>query len=314
MMTPLLHERPHLNITGAVDLNPELIGQDPGSLADMKQTLGIVVTNDLDGALQNADVAVVTTVSELVGIAPLLKQIAAAGVHVVSTCEELSYPWDTQPDLARELDEVARSHSVALLGTGINPGYLMDFLPTATTGLCRKVDRIVIERIQDASFRRLPFRQKIGAGLTPSEFEARTQAGKIRHVGLTESMHMVAARLGWSLSRTEDVVEPVIAETDIKGPDWIVTAGQATGVNQIGRAFIEDREVLALIFRAAVGQSEPHDRVQITGIPDLNLTIPGGVNGDVGTCAVIANAIPIVANASPGLHTMVDLPPLSCAQ
>jgi 4-hydroxy-tetrahydrodipicolinate reductase len=253
-------------------------------------------------------------VSELAGIAPLLTKIAAAGVSVVSTCEELSYPWKTQPDLARQIDEQARSNGVAVLGTGINPGFLMDFLPTAATGLCRTVDSIVIERIQDASFRRLPFRQKIGAGLTPSEFEARTQAGKIRHVGLTESMHMVAARLGWEIGRTEDVVEPVIAESDVKGDDWIVTAGHATGVQQTGRAFVGDREVLTLNFRAAVGQNAPHDSVHISGTPALNLTIPGGVNGDVGTCAVVANAIPVIANATPGLHTMVDLPPLSCAQ
>jgi len=190
----------------------------------------------------------------------------------------------------------------------------MDFWPTASTGVCHTVDSIVIERIQDASFRRLPFRQKIGAGLTVEKFQNLVDQKKIRHVGLTESMHMIAARLGWQLTCTEDIVEPALAETDIHGDNWTVPRGQCTGVRQIGRAYVGDREVMTLIFQAAVGQSEPQERIHINGTPTFDVVIPGGINGDIATCAVIANAIPVVSSADPGLRTMVDLPPLSCAQ
>ena len=179
----------------------------------------------------------------------------------------------------------------------------MDFLPTAATGACHDVRSIRVERIQDAASRRLPFQQKIGAGLTVEEFQSLVSRGKIRHVGLTESMHMIAARLGWTLDRTEDIVEPVVSED-----------GRCAGVVQTGRGYQNGRKVLTLVFKAAVGQADPRERIQIAGTPSFDLIIPGGINGDIATCAVIANAIPIVATAPAGLHTMVDLPPLSCAQ
>ena len=186
----------------------------------------------------------------------------------------------------------------------------MDFLPTAATGVCHTVQSIRIERIQDASARRLPFQQKIGAGLTVEEFQSLVAQQKIRHVGLTESMHMIAARLGWQLDHTEDIVEPVLAKP-----------GRCAGVLQTGRGYHNGREVLTLIFKAAVGQSmhngesiESQERIQINGTPAYDLIIPGGINGDIATCAVIANAIPIIASAAPGLRTMIDIPPLSCAQ
>ncbi|MCZ6635198.1 MAG: dihydrodipicolinate reductase, partial [bacterium] len=205
-----------------------------------------------------------------------------------------------------------REHGSVVLGAGINPGFLMDFLPTVSTAICREVKTVHIERIQDASFRRLPFQQKIGVGLTPEAFQERVDQHKIRHVGLTESMHMIAARMGWDLDKTEEIVKPVIAETDLSGPGWSVSAGMATGVNQTGHGYIGEREVLTLVFRAAVGQTDPQDAIFIDGTPKLNLVIPGGVNGDIATCSIITNAIPVVAEAPPGLRTMADIPPISC--
>ena len=314
MLTPHLVARSGIEIVSAIDIAPDKVGKDLGEISKHAQPLGISITDNISEGLKDIDLAVVTTVSELERIAPMLKQIAEAGVQVVSTCEELSYPWTAQPELSAQIDTWAKENNVAILGTGINPGFLMDFLPTAATGVCHTVESILIERIQDASFRRLPFRQKIGAGLTVDEFQNLVDQKKIRHVGLTESMHMIAARLGWSLNRTEDIVEPAIAESDIRGDDWTVSKGRCSGVLQTGRGYCNDREVLTLVFKAAVGQAEPQERIHITGTPTFDLTIPGGINGDVATCAVIVNAISVVAQAQPGLRTMVDLPPLSCAQ
>jgi hypothetical protein len=313
MLTPHLLERTSLKLTGAVDISPEVVGTDLGTHIQ-QSPLGIAITDNLDDALENADVAVVTTVSELERLAPLLEKICAHGVHVVSTCEELSYPWQTHPELSKKIDTLAKANNVSILGTGINPGFLMDFLPTAITGLCQRVDSIHAYRIQDASPRRLPFRQKIGAGLSIEEFKKRVETQKIRHVGLTESMHMIAARLGWRLDRTEDVVEPIITQTDVRGDDWHVAPGFATGVHQMGYGYVGDKRKITLDFQAAVGQLDPQERVHIYGSPEFDLIIPGGINGDAATCSVITNAIPVVANAAPGLRTMVDIPPISCSQ
>ena len=304
MLTPYLLGRSGIEIVSAIDIDPAKSGRDLGEVSAVGHPIGIAISGDLDRGLAGVDLAVVTTVSELQRIAPTLENILSRGVHVVSTCEELSYPWATQPDLSATIDAWAKAHGVSVLGTGINPGFLMDFLPTAATGICHSVQAIRVERIQDASARRLPFQQKIGAGLTVEEFESRVSDGKIRHVGLAESMHMIATRLGWTLDHTEDIVQPVIS------PD----PARCAGVLQTGRGYQNGREVITLVFKAAVGQPDPRERIQITGTPSFDLIIPGGINGDLATCAVIANAIPIVAAAPAGLHTMIDLPPLSCVQ
>ena len=312
MLGPYLTEKENLQLVGAVDVDPAKIGRDLGTLYNLDRPLDVAVGGKLDaGITNNADVAILTTVSELRALFPALEALMAGGLSVVSTCEELAYPWVAEPELARHIDALAKANRVSVLGTGVNPGFLMDFLPTAATGVCRNVDSILIERIQDASLRRLPFRQKIGAGLSVETFEERVRSRQIRHVGLTQSMHMVASRLGWHLDKTEDIVEPVVARTEVRGKDWSVRAGDTTGVNQTGRGYAGNREVLTLVFRATVGETRPGDRIHVRGTPKLDLTIAGGINGDVATCSIVTNAIPAIFHAPPGLRTMVDIAPIS---
>lgn len=315
MLGPYLAEKDHLKLVGAIDIDPEKAGRDLGTLYGLERPLDVAVASEPDARTMNGpDVAVVTTVSELRSLFPTLERMIYAGLNVVSTCEELAYPWIAEPELARRIDDIAKANRVSVLGTGVNPGFLMDFLPTAATAVCRNVKSIRIERIQDASQRRLPFRRKIGAGLSVHAFEKRVHKRQIRHVGLAQSMHMVASGLGWRLDRTEDIVEPVIARTEVRGKDWSVPAGRATGVNQTGRGYVDNREVLTLVFRAAVGETRPRDRIRVFGIPEIDLTVAGGINGDVATCSIVANAIPAVHRAPPGLRTMVDIPPVSAFQ
>ena len=312
MLGPYLTEKENLQLVGAVDVDPAKNGRDLGTLYNLDRPLDVAVGGKLDAGMTNdADVAVLTTVSELRALFPTLEQLIEGGLHVVSTCEELAYPWIAEPELARRIDDLARVNRVSVLGTGVNPGFLMDFLPTAATAVCRNVDSILIERIQNASLRRLPFRQKIGAGLSVESFDERVRCRQIRHVGLTQSMHMVASGLGWRLDKTEDIVEPVVARTVVRGEDWSVRAGDTTGVNQTGRGYAGNREVLTLVFRASVGETHPRDRIHILGTPEIDLTIAGGINGDVATCSIVTNAIPVIHHAPPGLRTMVDIAPIS---
>lgn len=312
MLGSYLAEKDHLRLVGAVDVDPGVVGRNLATVYNLERPVEVAVEGSLDaGLMESADVAVVTTVSDLRSLFPTLEQAMNGGLNVVSTCEELAYPWDADPELARRVDDLAKANRVSVLGTGVNPGFLMDFLPTATTAVCRNVESILIERIQDASLRRLPFRQKIGAGLSVETFRKRVRSRRIRHVGLTQSMQMVASRLGWRLDRTEDIVEPVIAKSDVRGKDWRVGAGRATGVIQTGRGFVGDREVLTLVFRATVGETRPRDHVRVFGAPEVDLTIAGGINGDVATCSIVTNAIPVIHRAPPGLRTMVDIAPIS---
>ena len=308
-----LTERDHLEIVGAIDSDPKKIGTDLGHLAELNASLGLQVTADSRDLLErvDADVVVLTTTSSLEKIRPQIMEIISCGKNVVSTCEELMYPWVTNPEVAREIDGSAKEHKVSVLSTGVNPGFLMDFLPLVMTSICREVKKVTVERIQDAQFRRVPFQEKIGAGLSGQEFERRVREGSLRHVGLTESMHLIATRLGWTLDRTEDVVDPVLADKPVVTENRTIEPGKALGVNQIGRGYVNSREVITLIFRASIGELEPRDRIVIQGSPDIDMAITKGVNGDTATCAIVVNAIPVVIQAQPGLRTMADISPIS---
>lgn len=311
--TIYLAERPQFQIVGAVDVDPAKVGQDVGVLAGLAP-LGVAVTADLGSVLSggNVDVVLLTTASSLIKVEKQLAAILPYGVNVVSSCEELSYPWLTHPEIAARIDALAKANNVSVLATGVNPGFLMDFLPMAMTGVCRSVNKVTVERIQDATFRRIPFQKKIGAGLTLEQFDQKIADGSLRHVGLTESMHLIAAKLGWKLDHTEDNISPIVAEQDVKTEYLDIKKGMALGVQQIGRAVAGDKELIRMVFRAAIGEPETKDRIIIDGSPAIDSCIKGGVNGDVATCAILINSIPVTVNARPGLRTMADIEPVSC--
>jgi 4-hydroxy-tetrahydrodipicolinate reductase len=305
-------ERGCFNIVGAVDPDPEKAGKDLGELCGI-EPLGITVRSTLNDALakRSADVALLTTVSSLAAIESQIAELAQAGLSIISTCEELFFPWKTNPEVAVRIDQMCVQNAVACVGTGVNPGYLMDLLPAFLTGLCQDVRKVEVWRIQDASVRRVPFQQKIGAGLTLEEFEIKKKAGTLRHVGLPESLDFIAHRLGWKLDRRVETLEPVIAESQIDGGYKPIAKGMACGVHQVGRGFVGDREVITLNFKAAVGEPESYDQVHIDGEPPIQSRIAGGVNGDVATCAIALNAVRSILQASPGLKTMADIPPIA---
>jgi hypothetical protein len=313
MLTPYLIERPALEIVGAVDLDPSLIGRDLGDVAALGRKLGVSVRGDLSEPFADGPVhaALLTTVSDLAAAKPQIEALIAHRTNVISSCEELSFPWQTAPEASAEIDRLACEAGVSVLGTGVNPGFLMDILPTALTAVCRDVRHITVRRYQDARPRRLPFQQKIGAGLTVEKFEKKKASGVLRHVGLTESMHLIASRLGWIVDRTEDIIEPIIAEQAVSSDHITVQPGQAAGVHQLGLAYVGNEERIRLDVRASLGEPDPQDTVIFAGVPELRLTVPGGINGDIATCAMLTNAIPTVIAAPSGLRTMADIPPPS---
>ena len=313
--TQYILDRKNLEIVGAVDADPEKVGQDVAVLAGVAP-IGVTVTADVAQAVKgkSADVVLLTTSSDMSKIVEQLKVLLPHGVNVVSSCEELSFPWMTNPALSRQIDELAKQNNVSVLATGVNPGFLMDFLLIVMTGMCRSVKKITVERIQDATFRRVPFQKKIGAGLTQDEFQKKVKQGILRHVGLTESVQMIAARLGWALDKTSDEISPVIAKKVVKTRNGVIEAGIVLGVQQIGLGIVGGKEVITLFFRAAIGEEDSRDRIIIDGDPAIDTCVKGGVNGDIATCAVLVNALPVVINARPGLRTMADIEPISFFQ
>ena len=312
-MIKYLSEREGFDLVGVVDINTDFAGRDVGGFCCIDKYSGITVSSDIKTAVkkEKPDVALITTVSSLEKLILQVENVARYGMNIISTCEELTYPFIVQPELSKRLDEVAKANDISIIGTGVNPGFMMDYLPIALTGACQKVESIKISRIQDASSRRLPFQKKIGAGLTLEEFEARKKAGSLGHVGLTESMGMIADRMGWMLNKCEDIITPVIAEEDFRTEKNEIKKGIVLGVQQIGKGYINGKEIITLIFRASLEEKNPVDSIEIKGTPDIISTIPGGVNGDIATCAITINTVRSISGLAAGLKTMVDIPVVS---
>jgi len=305
-------ERSSLELVGGVDIDPAKVGQDVGQVIGLDRPLGFVISESLTQALAQtqADVVLHTTSSYFDLFKPQIIEILEAGLDIVSTAEELSFPWLTNPKPAAEIDAVAKRVGKTVLGTGVNPGFVMDSLPLNLTAICLKVNHIDVTRIINASLRRGPFQAKIGSGLSEKQFNQRMAAGRMGHVGLPESMHMVFDTLSMRLDRYEDSVEPVLAERAVKTDHFEVQPGQVRGLKQVARGYTDEGEFMTLTFLAALDAGDDGDTVRITGVPNLEIKLKG-TNGDIATVAITVNAIRRVLEASPGLVTMRDLPILT---
>ncbi|MEO8070486.1 MAG: dihydrodipicolinate reductase [Acidobacteriota bacterium] len=303
-----LVKRPQFRVVGAVDIDPAKAGRDVGEICGIGRALRVKVSADLASTIKASrpDVAVLCTGSSLEGVLPLFKAVLKFKVPIVSTTEELAYPVKDRADAARTLDRLAKRAGVAVFGTGINPGFMMDALPIALTAVSEGVSAIEIDRIQDARIRRLPFQQKIGAGLTRAEFLAGVADGSVRHVGLAESITMIADAMGWTLDRITETVAPKIAAEAVSSQFLSVPRGRVAGIIQDGIGYVQGRALIKLHMEAYLGAPETYDAVRISGNPPLTMKVTG-VHGDICTAAMVVNSIPKVRQAAPGLQTMRDL-------
>ena len=301
--------RPGFKIVGAIDIDPAKLGRDLGEVVGVSKKLGVKVSGDAAKTLKSSkpDVVVLCTSSSITKVLPQVEAILKSRTPIVSTTEELSYPGYTHMPEARKIHAMAKKAKVAVLGTGVNPGFAMDALPIALTAVCERVDRISVHRIQDARIRRLPFQQKIGTGLTPEQFQKRVDDGSVRHVGLTESIAMIADAMGWTLDRITDDIQPKIASVPVASEFLAVDPGFVCGIVQDGHGYRKGQAIIQLHMEAYLGAPESYDAVEIEGSPRLFQKIAGGIHGDVATASIVVNSIPKVLEATPGLHTMRDL-------
>lgn len=309
-----LQQKQSIEIVAALDIAEELVGKDLGQLFQSPVETGITIRNDAPAVLQdsNADAVVLSTLSHLESIHPQIEQCVKAGLNVVSTCEELAFPWKRHPALAEQIDKTAKAHGVTVVGTGINPGFLMDTLPLILTAPCLKVDAIKVTRMMDSSKRRMPFQKKVGTCLTVEEFKTKTQNKDITgHVGLLESIHMIASGLQWDLDEAVELPpKPVVAKEEIKTVLGVVSPGNVAGLVSTAYGKRNGQIVIALEFNANAGNREEYDEIVVEGVPKIHQRIQGGVHGDIGTVAVTINTVPRAVEAPPGLMLMTDLPPV----
>lgn len=316
-------ERRDIEVVGAVDPHPEKAGRrlsdllQEGRLAGAEHILqraaDIVVAPSLADALQGIDsppeAALHTTSSFVDSVYDQLMELIAHRMNVVSTCEELSYPWWHHPKEAAALDAAAQQHGVRVIGTGVNPGFAMDLLPLVLTAVSASVESVSVHRVVDAGKRRGPLQRKVGAGISPTEFERKKATGRFGHVGLAESVAFLGRGLGWNLASIETDLQPKIATVPHTTDQVQIGTGQVLGIDQtaIGRDE-EGKERVRLHLEMYVGAPNPRDVVTLHGTPELTFSVNGGIPGDSATLSALINTLPQLRAVAPGLRTMMDLP------
>ena len=303
-------QRQDIQVVGAIDTHPHKAGRELGEVLGLGRSLGIPVSYDAEIFLRNtaADIVVQCTSSHLISIYPQLLQAISSEKNVISSCEELSYPSSSNAELAPKLDRRAKEAGVTILGVGVNPGFVMDVLPLVLTSVCQDVRSVSVTRVVDTATRRVQLQAKTGAGLSPAEFRFRVSDGAVGHVGLRQSLFMIAETMGWQLDEVKETTEPVLATRRWETGAFVVDKGRVAGVQQTAVGLMGGREVVKLDLLMSMGAEDPRDVITIDGKPPINLKISGGVQGDQATAAIMANLVPTVVRARPGLLTMRDVP------
>ena len=302
--------KPWAEIVGGIDIDPQKTGKDLGELTQAKELEGKIVYHSLKelGAYKKPDVIFHTAVSKFKDAYAQIEPMARMGISVVSSCEELLFPQLREPQLAGKLDRICKKSGARVIGTGVNPGFVMDLLPLCMTGVSREVRAVHVQRVVNASTRRAPLQKKIGSGMAPEEFRKLFKAGKAGHAGLKESLALIAHCLGWKTGRIVETGDAVVAERDIRTQYLEVKQGQACGLHQRAEARVNGKIVLTLDLKMYLDAPQPHDAIQIEGEPPLNVVVNGGVAGDHATVAALVNSAPRLLQARPGLLLVTDLP------
>jgi hypothetical protein len=298
-----------LQLVGLVDLEPAKIGRALDELG-AGVSGGPKVSGSLDKAVANgADVAIVTTTSFFDRIADTLRACMQHKLHVVSSCEEMAWPSYRHAELGQQIDAEAKRAGVSLLGTGVNPGFLMDYLAVVLSSMTPHVTRVRCVRHVDAALRRLPLQKKVGATMSVEQFSGLAREGKIGHMGIGESVAMLAAGLGREVppGSVKTTLEPVVAEREMQSLLGTIKPGQVRGMRNTAH-WSGDALTIALDLIMALGTPDPHDAIELDGATPLRLRIVGGTPGDTATVASLVNFVRVLPTTKPGLRTMLEVP------
>ncbi len=302
-------DHPRMDLVGAIDCDPNLVGHDLGRVIGLRHKLNVAVCPKARDVFKStaADAVIHCTTSRFPVATKQFSEIARAGLHCVSSCEEALFPAYRHPTLTTRLHRLCRRHEVAMVGTGVNPGFAMDTLAAVMTAVCQRVDGITVHRVVDAATRREALQRKVGAGLTPAEFRRLAKTGRFGHAGLTESLVFLADAIGWELTRVTESINPKLATKRQQTEFLTVKRGQVAGIHQVAVGYRGRREVLRLDLQMYVGAKIPRDEIIIDGQPPLRAAVDHGMPGDIATPAILVNAIPRLLEATPGWHTMATL-------
>ena len=305
-----------LRLVGVVDKAPGLAGKPVAEfVAGAPAQLRI---SPCAGAVANqgeVQVALHATGSRLHVVAAQYEELLGFGLDVISTCEEACFPVGSEAAaIASRLDRLCREKGTRLLGTGVNPGFAMDFWPLIASAAATSLIGISVRRVLDAGQRREALQRKVGAGLTEQEFLEGLAAGTLGHVGLANSAHMLAAGLGCNVVTLSESCRPVIAQQELRTPYLAIPPGRVAGLEQELQAELSSGLKLSLSLLMAVGASPTYDEIQLTQAKrQTRIVVDGGFHGDETTAALVVNTVLPLRRLPPGYYRMIDLPAFGCA-
>lgn len=308
-------DSPGLDLTGAYGRRRERAGTDLGPAIGLDREIGIAIDSHLEMAVKRTQphVALQATCSRLADAWPEIAILLREGVSVISIAEEMAYPACCSRAIAAEMDDLARANGAAVVGTGINPGFVLDLLVVAMTGVCSSVEAITATRVNDLS----PYGPTVlgaqGVGMTPDAFETGLSEGRITgHLGFPESISMIASALGCTVQRIEQKVEPIVSKIRRETPFVTVDPGRVAGTRHTAVGYLDDAPFITLVHpqqvRPELAGVDTGDSIEIVGRPSLRLSGSPEISGGAGTVAIAVNMIPRILAASPGLYTMTELP------
>lgn len=301
-------EQGRLEAVGAVDIDPNIVGKTLDQVCDAHLP-ALLVVDSLD-AIHAPPGAVVlqATGSRLEAVRPQLLAACARGYHVVSTCEELAWPWDDQPALAGEINRAARAANITILGVGVNPGFVMDTLPVLLSRATGEIEAVHVTRVVDVNQRRLPLQRKMGVGQEPARVQELLDHDRLGHVGLSNSLQMLAAGLDWKLDVIDIESRPIIAREPTATGLGLIDPGQCIGIRQQATGIVDSapRLFLNLVMQAQV-EGGSRDEILIDGAQTLRLRLDG-LQGDLATAALVVNQALRVRAMPAGLQTMLSAP------
>ncbi len=319
-MAKMILKKQGFEIVGVCDANPNYVNKSIYEVLDIenKSDQDVIIKKEIEDVVSEgiADVALLATDSFTRNNYPKIEFLLKNKINVISTAEEMAFSKANEPELSKKIDEFAKKNGVTVLGTGINPGMMMDLLVVAMSGVMEELDAIEVARVNSLS----PFGETVmveqGVGFSLDEFTARQKSGKlVGHVGFKESAAMIAEGLGLDLTSFSQGIEPIMTDVERKSKYAYVKAGDVAGANMRAEALASFNDKKVTIKMHHPQQIEPHlggvntgDYIKIKGTPEVNLSVQPEIDGGIGTIAICVNMIPHVINAKPGLKTMLDLP------
>ena len=308
--------KPRLALVGVWARRADRAGHDAGPLLGLGRDIGLPIAGDLAELVRSSrpQVAIQATCSRLVDAFDEIALLLQAGVNVISIAEEMAWPAAASPALAARLDALAVENGASLVGTGVNPGFVLDWLPIVLSGACAEVRAVHAERVNDLS----PYGPTVlrgqGVGLTPAQFETGLRDGSVvGHLGFPQSIRMIAAALGWEIERLEEQREPIVSTVPRRTPFVQVETGQVAGCRHTATAWSRGRPVITLVHPQQIHPGlegvRTGDSIRLEGTPVIHLAGSPEIPGGIATQALAVNLVPRILDAAPGLHAVTDLPP-----